>query len=417
MNLKEYIQGKRHGKEANRLEREAMSDPFLQDAIDGYDSVAGDHLSAIKKLEKKVAPKPSRKVRPVWIWAAAALLVLLIGIPFLLRQPALNEEMIIATNESGKVDSEMTTPENDSVLMTIHRAVETEKKALSKYHISEVKRNDEVKGEDKEKRIDDVTVLTTPGEEAPVEQENQLVETSVNRNPLKQPRILDRSIQEQLQGSVAGIAVASENEQSAAENIRIRGISTSNQSDRKLVQGRLTDETGDPLIGANVNLQNSTVGTITDTEGNFTIDVPKETQGTLLASYIGMENREIPLDEHIGTIVLKADTDLLSEVVVIGYGTQRKKVDTGAVTKQTEVIPTFGEAEFIRYFEENYDKHICEEQAVAFVVTFFIDSNGHPGNIHIKENNCPAMVTEIKRLLLGSPLWSDVDREVTLKIK
>lgn len=368
MNLKEYIQGKRHGKEANRLEREAMSDPFLQDAIDGYDSVAGDHLSAIKKLEKKVAPKPSRKVRPVWIWAAAALLVLLIGIPFLLRQPALNEEMIIATNESGKVDSEMTTPENDSVLMTIHRAVETEKKAIPDA-ISEVKRNDDVKGEDKEKRMDDVTVVTTPVEEAPVEQENQLVETSVNRNPLKQPRILDRSIQEQLQGSVAGIAVASENEQSATESIRIRAVSSANLSDRKLVQGRLTDETGDPL------------------------------------------------NEHIGTIVLKADTDLLSEVVVVGYGTQRKRVDTGAVTKHTEVIPTFGETEFMRYFEENYDKQICEEQAVAFVVTFFIDSNGHPGSIHIKENNCPAMVTEIKRLLLGSPLWSDVDREVTLKIK
>ena len=410
MNLKEYIQGKRHGKEANRLEREAMSDPFLQDAIDGYDSVAGDHLSAIEKLEKKVAAKPSRTDKRVWIWATAALLVLLLGIPFLLRQPALNEEMIIASNESGRDDTEMTTPENDSVLMTTHRAVEAEKKALPD-HISEEKGNDE------EKRMDDVTVLTIPAGEAPVRQKKQLVETSVNRNPLKQPRILDRSIQERLQGSVAGIAVTSENEQRAEERIHIRGISTPGQSDRKLVQGRLTDETGDPLIGANVNLQNSTVGTVTDTEGNFTIDLPKETQGTLLASYIGMENREIPLVEHIGTVVMEADTDLLSEVVVVGYGTQRKKVETGAVTKQTEVIPTFGEAEFIRYFEENYDKQICEELAVAFVVTFFIDSNGHPGSIHIKENNCPAMVTEIKRLLLGSPLWSDVNREVTLKIK
>ena len=57
MKLKDYIQGKRHGKEANRLEREAMNDPFLNDAIDGFDSVEGDHLSVIAELEKQIAGK------------------------------------------------------------------------------------------------------------------------------------------------------------------------------------------------------------------------------------------------------------------------------------------------------------------------------------------------------------------------
>lgn len=87
MNFKDYIKGQRHGKEANQWERKAMDDPFLQDAIDGYDSVEGDHLSVIEKLEKRVSTTRRGISRPLWIWAAVAVIVLLIGIPLLLLLP------------------------------------------------------------------------------------------------------------------------------------------------------------------------------------------------------------------------------------------------------------------------------------------------------------------------------------------
>jgi len=82
MQLKDYIQGNRRGKGANRLEREAMKDPFLQGALDGLDSVAGDHINIIQQLEEKYS-KPvisSRyKKRLFMYWAAAASVLLLIG--------------------------------------------------------------------------------------------------------------------------------------------------------------------------------------------------------------------------------------------------------------------------------------------------------------------------------------------------
>ena len=82
MSLKDYIQGNRQGKEANRLEREAMNDPFLQGALDGFDSVDGDHAGIIEQLEKKytrpvAAAQP--KKRKLFYWAAAASVLLLIG--------------------------------------------------------------------------------------------------------------------------------------------------------------------------------------------------------------------------------------------------------------------------------------------------------------------------------------------------
>lgn len=59
MKLTDYIFGSRRGREANRLEREAMADPFLADAVEGYDSVYGGHSDKLAELEQEVARRPS----------------------------------------------------------------------------------------------------------------------------------------------------------------------------------------------------------------------------------------------------------------------------------------------------------------------------------------------------------------------
>ena len=82
MQIKDYIQGNKHGKEANRLEREAMNDSFLQDALDGFDAVPGNHAEIIERLEQKIirptgVSKNNRKI--LYICSAAASVLLLIG--------------------------------------------------------------------------------------------------------------------------------------------------------------------------------------------------------------------------------------------------------------------------------------------------------------------------------------------------
>ena len=82
MQLKDYIRGDRRGKEANRLERKAMNDPFLRDALDGFDAVPGDHANTIERLEKKIAHTtvaPANKRKMFTYWSAAATILLLIG--------------------------------------------------------------------------------------------------------------------------------------------------------------------------------------------------------------------------------------------------------------------------------------------------------------------------------------------------
>ena len=97
------------------------------------------------------------------------------------------------------------------------------------------------------------------------------------------------------------------------------------------VTGKVKDSSGEPVIGASVVVKgNNTMGTITDFDGNFMLDVPAKS--VLVISYIGYVTQEVPTaGKNSLEIVLKEDTKTLDEVVVVGYGTQRKGDVTSSV--------------------------------------------------------------------------------------
>lgn len=97
------------------------------------------------------------------------------------------------------------------------------------------------------------------------------------------------------------------------------------------VTGKVKDSSGEPVIGASVVVKgNNTMGTITDFDGNFMLDVP--TKSVLVISYIGYVTQEVPTaGKKSLEIILKEDTKTLDEVVVIGYGTQPKGDVTSSV--------------------------------------------------------------------------------------
>ena len=96
------------------------------------------------------------------------------------------------------------------------------------------------------------------------------------------------------------------------------------------VTGKVTDQDGLPVIGATVMLSgNQTVGALTDTDGNYSISVPS--RSSLIFSCIGYETQTVAVDgRNVINIVFAADNEFLEETVVIGYGTQKKKLITGS---------------------------------------------------------------------------------------
>ena len=99
----------------------------------------------------------------------------------------------------------------------------------------------------------------------------------------------------------------------------------------RTIRGVVKDTSGEPVIGANVRVKNTTIGTATDINGNYTLVVPASAN-TLVATYIGMKEVEVPITGNVVDITMEEDVSNLDEVVVIGYGTMRKRDLTGSVS-------------------------------------------------------------------------------------
>lgn len=105
---------------------------------------------------------------------------------------------------------------------------------------------------------------------------------------------------------------------------------------QKTISGKITDATtGQPVIGSTVTIKGSTTGTQTNADGNFTIDAPASAKNLLISS-VGYESQDIPINgRNQITVSLRTSNSTLNEVVVVGYGTQKRKDLTGAVSSVT----------------------------------------------------------------------------------
>ena len=111
--------------------------------------------------------------------------------------------------------------------------------------------------------------------------------------------------------------------------LKISRNSQSNQS--RKISGTVKDQNGEPVIGANVSVKGTTVGTITDIDGNFMLEAP--TDVVIQISYIGYVTQEISLgNKDRLNVLLKEDLQALDEIVIIGYGTAKRKDFTGSVS-------------------------------------------------------------------------------------
>ena len=98
-----------------------------------------------------------------------------------------------------------------------------------------------------------------------------------------------------------------------------------------VVKGVVKDSNGEPLLGVNVLVKGTTIGAVTDIDGNFSFEAPAGC--TLVISYIGFESQEVKVKGNAPlNIILKEDSEALDEVVVVGYGVQKKSDVTGALS-------------------------------------------------------------------------------------
>lgn len=113
-------------------------------------------------------------------------------------------------------------------------------------------------------------------------------------------------------------------------NAAVNGMkNVSSVQQTRTVKGHIVDDAGEPVIGASILEKGTTNGTITDIDGNFQLNVGND--AVLVISYIGYQTQELAATENMD-IVLHEETSVLNEVVVVGYGSMRRKDVTSAIT-------------------------------------------------------------------------------------
>ena len=379
MKLLDYIRGLRKGKEAHRLEKESMKDPFLADAMDGYSQVEGNHEERIEKLRMQISAHTAkhtnsskRKNSYAITWSIAACLVIGIGIStyFLFLKKSMTDNVFIAKEDIPSAVFEPVTPKEE-----ISSLAEAKMKQDSTHEVI-------VKQADKKNIV--AKSKTTPKPQSVPIAATPVIEEATGEETAGQAIMLEETI------------VADTNtSHSEVPEMKVAKVAAPN---RNLIKGKVTDEKGEPIIGASVAYTGTNTGTITDLNGEFTLKKEEGNQ-ELTAQFIGYEPVEIPVDtSRTMLIAMNEDKQTLDEVVVVGT---KDKYQTPQ--------PVIGKRKYKKYLEENLirpDDDKCKDVKGEVVLAFFVDRAGKPQNITVVHGLCESADKEAVRLVKEGPKWT-----------
>lgn len=443
--IKRYLNGEMTPAEMHALEKKALSDPFLFDALEGASSVSGhdfeNEITAINSrieeqamsgsevMASKTAAQPASSAveKPVvhrvtvtgWAMRIAAGLILLAAATVVIWQFSKQTEYeSLALSETVK-DNKETSSEGDSSadndlapIGKIEASPATEKGGpvsqdksgggVSTYPAEAKAKKQEVLAEAKpelEKKMDDHA-----GE---LETQPVLAEAPKAKEQIGDLRQTEKP---------AELAAADEREEGKLEKKdaradddrkKVTGASRSSiQQNQKLIQGKVTSsEDGSPLPGVNVVIKGTSVGTITDAGGNYQIE-STQVNPSLVYSYIGLQSQEVSAgDRRQVDVQMALDVEQLSEVVVTGYGIQ----NAAPYIPTVELAhPSTGNRAFKQYLESNvrYPMEALEKKIDGRVtVEFFVETDGALTNFIIIRGIGAGCDEELIRLIKEGPKW------------
>jgi outer membrane biosynthesis protein TonB len=435
MNLYQYIKGIRRGEEINRLEREAMNDPFLADAMDGFNNVAdSNHEYRIKKMRTKVLRKTrSGKKRIIRYAGIAASLLFIIGIGgyFLLNDNRVVEKQADVNVVQKQIVEQETLPE------TKQPETKSSETKPSKTKPSETKPSKTKPSKTKQPAAKPLLVQT--------EIDSKKEQDSVSLSSVTK----EITFRESIDTNDRKIAVAME-ENVVPDDVTIVafGVQKKENEQNLTVKGRIVDTKGVALSGVAVVVKGSTIGVSSNNDGYYTLhDVP---QGSVLEyTLVGYVAQEQTVEKSTVNVILVEETKSLDEITIVAFGVQKKENAIGSVVpvdansiiipskslkneiagriatdstkkKSIKPKPVIGKKEYKKYLKANIvmpQSEDCKGKKGGVKLKFFVSATGRPVNIRVKKSLCPEADREAIRLLEYGPDWTYGDREVEIEVK
>ncbi len=408
--IEKYRKGELTSAEMHALEKKALTDPFLADALEGAESISPQDFSFdISEIDQKIT---STRNKIVWVTPLriAAGLVFLMGSFFLIynfNQPdeQLASKEVPIPNTPGVGDS--TSKKDEGELLSLNQPKEeakTETKADLKIETDPVPTKADGSGEAKPDAGISSSSQTAPAV-ADQTKADQAIAAELSEITAEE-KIVERAtitstepVQQNLKKEVPDKDIAT---QSQARETKL----ADDVQPQKIVSGQVTSYDDElPLPGVNVTVKGTTNGTVTDIRGNYSIPVESEKQ-KLVFSFIGLQSSEVSLDnKSTVNVKLLEDISQLSEVVVTGYTSIRDESET-SVIKLAE--PFGGRKAYEKYLKSNlrYPQQALESKVKGKVtIGFIVGTDGTLRDFNVMKSLGFGCDEEVTRLVMEGPKW------------
>lgn len=437
--IEKYLRGELTAPEMHALEKKALDDPFLANALEGIEGMPpADFADDIKQLRSQVAERiqdeSSGKIVPMWprIGRIAAGLLILVASGYIVlslfdkKKPdtlALNktlesesqpgpslpaqtpvERSDASTNpgekEPGLKIKEDPTSTSSTQYFDLHKPKEEDSKSykITREDVEKVESrrakepvDDEIVETDKKNNLEEVEALKDVTLAAPIPQEK----AQYHYEPSKSATLADTQ---------PGVSISSEKKH--AENKDVAS---------KIVRGTVKDaDDGSPLPGVNVMIKGSNAGVVTDAEGNYQIPLD-DTNNELVFSFIGMQAIDVPVEgkENID-VKMEEDVSQLSEVVVVGYAAKSDGIEKEAEPNLYQLAePAGGRKAFKKYLVDNlqYPEQAVENKIQGKVtIQFTVQQSGVIDDFKVLKGIGYGCDEEVIRLIRQGPKWSPTTR-------
>jgi TonB family protein len=415
--IEKYLRGELTPSEMHALEKEALQDPFLAEALEGIDQAGHDlflyDLKKINRSVKKRSKKPKAKIIFFSNWsygvaasvllvaASAALVISILRDQQKPAQLALNKEKDIQPIEAPKQTQEKSddAPETKTIQPQEEKKKPAQSKPITEQSATKVLGDDNAKADEAESKEsvqqDVVKVEEEPLEKITDAKAEQIVSSGATANDSRKKSESAPVYNNKAKASVALSA---------------------DKSETKLLSGKVTSsEDGAALPGVNVIIKGTTIGTVTDVNGNYQLPINNADQ-TLVFNFIGLQTQEVKLNEQSQVDVsMNADTNSLSEVVVTGFSRQTSEDDQSTVITHL-AVPEGGRRSFQDYLQKNlqYPKEAQEKKIEGRVtVQFTVDISGALSDFKVVRSLGAGCDEELIRLIKEGPKWKPTTQNDT----
>lgn len=427
--IEKYLKGELSPSTMHAMEKAALEDPFLADAMDGYAVPAGDRAAGIKdsqpdidELRKRLSDRVKEKdaapvIRFSW-WKVAAVVFVFLGAGwFYLAVNSNNKVQGIAksdTQQKEAVPVGAAPPDSDAVA---NKTTDS----ISSAATSDLAANDTKKIEKANKQVTDYKKTAAGPPAATASKPAVANADDLQKTPATEKEETKKDLAKNLTANRARKAEGNADQiSSAAPPLADKSArampeqapgKTASAVHVNTFNGTVVDQSNRPVANATVQIPNLNIATATNTEGKFSFQAP-DTALNVAVNSVGYESQNLRLSNSVAynQVTLKPASHALNEVVVTGFGSQKKQ---SMLSKRKDITINILDAEpsidwnaYTAYLEKN--KKLPEEMKDLHgdvVVSFVVDSKNELKNFRIEKSLNEQADAEAIRLIKEGPSW------------